>query len=207
MELRDMDIRNALKKRISDEYESDPETLIIDELGLCQGTSRIDIAVINGCMYGYEIKSEKDTLERLPLQIETYNKIFDQIILVTCDNHAQKVMNLVPEWWGIHLVRKTKDNFIEFDEFRSPKNNPLVDLFSIVQLLWRDESIEILKKKGFLKGINGKPRVKIWEKLVEKLDPDELKRNVRDQLKLRVNWRVDQQQKPSDDYSLPFSTS
>jgi hypothetical protein len=191
MQLRDIDIRNTLRKRISNKYQNDSDTLIVDELGLCQGTSRIDIAVINGYMYGYEIKSEKDTLERLPLQIEIYNKIFDEVILVTCDNHIQQVMNLIPEWWGILLVRKTTNNLIEFTEFRSPKNNPLVDLFSIAQLLWRDEGIDILKEKGLVKGIMSKPRLEVWERLVEKLDPNDLKKTVRDHIKIRANWRSD----------------
>lgn len=191
MELRDLDIRNALKKRLTDEYKNDPNTLIIDELGLCQGVSRIDIAVINGRILGYEIKSGKDTLERLPVQIEIYNKVFDEITIVTCENHSRKVMDLIPEWWGIYLVGKAENDPIGFIELRSPKNNPSIDLFSIAQLLWRNESITILKRRGFAKGIISKPRFEAWGRLVKNLNPDELKKSVRDQLRIRANWRSD----------------
>jgi hypothetical protein len=51
--------------------------IIIDELGLCRGTVRVDIAVVNGVLKGYEIKGDQDTLRRLASQAATYNRIFD----------------------------------------------------------------------------------------------------------------------------------
>jgi hypothetical protein len=55
---------------------------IIEELGVVHGKSRIDIAVINGLMHGYEIKSDKDTLQRLPEQMNMYNSVFNKVTLV-----------------------------------------------------------------------------------------------------------------------------
>src|SRR4051812_45593489 len=80
--MRDYDIRQELRQRLRKEHEGDPETLVIEELGLCQGQVRADIAVINGFMHGYEIKSERDTLERLPRQREVYEQCFDAVTLV-----------------------------------------------------------------------------------------------------------------------------
>jgi hypothetical protein len=39
--------------------------LVLDELGIDHGRQRADIAVINGRMTGYEIKSDRDTLAPL----------------------------------------------------------------------------------------------------------------------------------------------
>ncbi|HHY79514.1 MAG TPA: sce7726 family protein, partial [Thermoanaerobacter sp.] len=57
------------------DFISEPDTIFVNELDICFGTARIDVAVINGKMHGFEIKSEQDNLERLPAQIEAYNKI------------------------------------------------------------------------------------------------------------------------------------
>ena len=61
----DANIRSALHAKRLRRARSQPDTLVIDELGLAHAKSRIDVAVINGCIHGYEIKSAKDTLDRL----------------------------------------------------------------------------------------------------------------------------------------------
>ena len=62
---KDLDIRSALHAKRLRRLKAKPDTLVIDELGLAHASSRIDVAVINGCIHGYEIKSAKDTLDRL----------------------------------------------------------------------------------------------------------------------------------------------
>ena len=59
--MRDVDIRRALRTRVRDSDDM-KEALVVDELGLCQGRARIDLAVVNSSLHGYEIKSERDTL-------------------------------------------------------------------------------------------------------------------------------------------------
>ena len=80
--IKDIDIRQVLLKKLSAEYRYDPDTIIIEELGLCQGEARIDLALVNGFIHGYEIKSERDTLERLPSQIEIYCRTLDTVTIV-----------------------------------------------------------------------------------------------------------------------------
>jgi hypothetical protein len=64
--VRDRDVRQALHRKVLKEHHGDANTLVVDELGLRHGTCRVDIAVVNGFIHGYEIKSDADTLERLP---------------------------------------------------------------------------------------------------------------------------------------------
>jgi len=54
-----------------------PDTLIVNELGLADGASRVDIAVINGHICGGEIKAEADSLDRLPRQVEAYGRLVE----------------------------------------------------------------------------------------------------------------------------------
>ena len=68
---KDQDIRSVLNQKLEKKYR-DADTIIINELGLLQGLCRVDVAVINGIIHGYEIKSEADTLERLPLQAKLW---------------------------------------------------------------------------------------------------------------------------------------
>ena len=49
-------IRAAFHGKILRRQHLCPETLVLDELGLMHGRCRADIAVVNGCLIGYEIK-------------------------------------------------------------------------------------------------------------------------------------------------------
>jgi len=189
MKLRDRDVRKILVDKINKIHKHEPDTLIVGELGLCQGISRIDVAVINGFMHGYEIKSEKDSLERLPAQIEVYSKIFDRVTMVTCENHRNKVIEMMPQWWGLAIVNPGKKNKLYIEEIRKNKDNPSVDAFAIAQLIWRDEAIDILKTLGLEKGMLSKSRKDLWHKLSMCVPIDQLKTYVRDKIKIRARWR------------------
>jgi hypothetical protein len=54
-------IREALKRHLNHLHAGDAKLRIIEELGVEHGAARIDIAVINGVLHGYEIKSDRDT--------------------------------------------------------------------------------------------------------------------------------------------------
>ncbi|KNY24774.1 sce7726 family protein [Pseudobacteroides cellulosolvens] len=191
MKTRDIDIRAQLHLNLKHEHAGEHDTLIIDELGLCQGDARIDVAVVNGSIHGFEIKSESDTLERLPGQIDIYNKVLDSITIITGKCHNEGILKLIPEWWGIVIAEKINDDEVSFLVSRQSNPNPQIDPYSVVQLLWRDEALELLRRFELEKGYISKPRNKIWEKLVESFSLEELKYHVREQLKLRKNWRVD----------------
>ncbi len=85
--------------------ENDSNTRIIEEFGSCQGNARVDVAVINGSIHGYEIKSEKDTLKRPPIQKEYYNRTLDFVTLVCEETHLEKAEQIIPNWWGIYKIK------------------------------------------------------------------------------------------------------
>lgn len=81
-ETRDIDIRVALHSKKLNAFRGAPNTLVVNELGLSHAKVRIDVAVINGCVHGYEIKSSLDTLNRLPAQLELYSQCLERLTLV-----------------------------------------------------------------------------------------------------------------------------
>lgn len=188
-EVRDRDIRTALKEELEGTCAGEPDTLIIDEVGLCKGAVRVDIAVVNGTFNGYEIKSERDTLERLPAQQEIYSKTFDTVTIVTSGRHVDKIMEQVPSWWGITQA-VVKEGKIGFRVIRQPVPNPRIDPFSLAQLLWRDEAVTVLKEHGLADRMLSKPRRSLWQKIADNLSIEELREVVRERLKARGNWRV-----------------
>ena len=96
----DLIIRSALKEDLRRRYARNKKLRIIEELGVQHGTARIDIAVVNGTMHGYEIKSDQDTLKRLPEQMDIFNSVFDKMTLIVGKNHLYEAINIVPDWGG-----------------------------------------------------------------------------------------------------------
>lgn len=188
--IRDTDIRQRLHLTELQKYKSNPEVMVIDELGLCQGLTRVDIAVVNGSMIGYEIKSELDTLERLPAQRDLYNKILDYVIIVSYTSHIQYLDDCIPDWWGIIEVKKTEESF-DLISRKKPKKNRQQDNYSIAQLLWKEEALNLLIQLDLATGLKNKPRNVLWNRLAESLSTFKLSKLVRETIRARGNWRAD----------------
>jgi hypothetical protein len=188
--MRDQDIRCSLRQELVAAYGCDSSTLIVDELGICCGMARVDVAVVNGELKGFEIKSEKDTLGRLPAQSDMYGKVFDTMSIVLGLRHLHGAESFLPNWWGIVVADRNEDGFLHLQRVRRESNNTDQDALSIVQLLWRDEALALLHKAGLSAGLRNRPRRYLWEALALNFCLSDLRGVVREQLKLRRNWRV-----------------
>ena len=141
-----------------------------------------------------EYKSEKDNLKRLPLQIQYYNKVFDYVTIVVGRNHLEEVKEMVPEFWGIMEAKNQKGNSLSIKSVRHCKLNPKIEAISLAQLLWKNETLEILERLGKDRGYKSKPRRALWQRLTEVLSLEELNSEVRSYLKNRKGWRTTDQQ-------------
>ena len=184
MKMREIDIRRSLNHEVLSLFPEDKDAIVINEFGICQGEARIDLAVINGSINGFEIKSENDTLERLPSQQEVYNRVLDTITVVTGDKYIDKVTDYIPNWWGI-IRAQQRGKEVRLERIRSCGNNPNIDPFSLVQLLWHREALSILEEYKLANGLRSKPRRYIWHALAENIPVEQLSRIVRETLKKR----------------------
>lgn len=191
--MREAEVRALLTRRLVNEHSDGTDTLIIPELGLCQATARIDIAVINGAMTGWEIKTERDTLKRLPAQAEVYSRVFDRVWLAAAERHIEQAASIVPEWWGV--VRIPTEEGKPFVTVRRAKLNRGIDPQAIVRLLWRTEAYEELDRLGLANGMARAPRTELWDRLASacpaKISRAALRSVVRDRLRDRADWRSD----------------
>lgn len=187
--LADKQIREALYRKKLCRQHYAPDTLVVNELGLMHGKYRADIAVINGHLIGYEIKSDEDTLYRLPEQVKGYSDVFDRVTVVVGMKHADMVSTIVPYWWGIMVVRKGIRGGILFESSRTGQINRDVNLFSVAQLLWKNEVSNILAKFGVPSKKLRLSRSELYHLLVELLNPIDLRHQVRDCLRSRKTWR------------------
>jgi len=188
--MNDSVIRAALKKKVLNHHLKSSSALVIDELGLNHGACRVDIAVVNGKLHGYEIKSDRDTLVRLPEQIRVFNKALDRITLIVGWRHVVSAMRVVPAWWGVSLVERGPRGGIHFTPLRCAQPNPNPDPLALVALLWRGEAVLLLQQFDSAIGIRNRSRSAIYKRLVDAVpDYSSLRSLVCQQLRMRVDWR------------------
>jgi hypothetical protein len=142
--LKDKDIRQPLHDWLLSLHPHDLDTSVIYELKLPRPSARVDVAVVNGELAAFEIKSDADTLSRLPRQIASFSKVFDRICVVTTVRHQANVERYIPSWWGI-AVADTRCGHIDLTFLRKPQLNPAPDQSALLYALHVPELIALLK--------------------------------------------------------------
>lgn len=188
--MRDIDVRDALRRRLAVEHALEPQqTRIVEELGI-HGEVRVDIAVLNGMTVGYELKSARDTLRRLPKQVEWYSKVLDQAHIIVAENHLSNALEIIPDWWGYIVATSGKDGSVHLHDERKARQNPSIDGKTLALLLWRGEALAALEERGLDRGYRSKTRGAMAQRLAEVLPLTELRALVRETLKAREGWRA-----------------
>ncbi len=131
--------------------------------------SKADVVILNGTSTVYEIKSERDTLDRLQTQVDAYRKAFARVNIITGENHINSVLDIVPQDVGILLLN---DRF-QISTIRESVDDPSkVDPDIIFGSLQLTESIRLLESYGI--EIPSLPNTKLYKAVREKfikLDP------------------------------------
>lgn len=192
-------IRTALKRYFAKIYKEYTDVKIIEELGIIHGAVRVDMAVVNGTIHGYELKSDLDTLRRLPEQMKIYNAVLDRITLVVGRNHLYEAIKFIPDWWGIMIAKIINTSgTVTLYNIREAEENPQQDCAAVATLLWREEALNILEGMNKAEGVRSKTKKVIYERLAEVLDVKALRAKVSEILCSRSSWRSEIQYMPSD---------
>ena len=184
----DAKIRTDIRALLPRVFRNADEALLVEEMEICSGKARADMAIISKQLIGVEIKGSKDTLRRLPNQIDQYSRCFDQVVLVVHESHANKAIQLVPNWWGI-VVNSDEKNKMPYSIKRRPELNDNFELESFLMLLWKPE-LEVLCSKL----LNWRPaqrnsKQNLRERLISNAINSQLKEAALGMLRIRKEWR------------------
>ena len=185
-------LSNMLSRELSNQYSSNKIIKIYHEFSIDHGDNRIDIVTVNGDIHGYEIKSDADSLNRLPAQVEAYNRVFGRVTLVAGVSHIYDALFMIPDWWGVILAKGCIDGSVVFSNLRDPLANPSQDMMSVIRLLWRQEVLEALSDMDEAHGVRSKSREYVYKRFVEVADRETIQNTVINKLFNRETWRVGQ---------------
>lgn len=185
--MRERELRQALLGQLLEAHHGEPNTLIRYELGLLHGEVRVDVAVINGALHGYELKSERDSLRRLPRQVEAYSAVLERCTLVVAASHLHHALPLLPAWWGVR-VATSEPGGVALHHQRDALPNPGQQARALTELLWREEVLAALACVGADKGVRSKPIGFLRERLTQAQPLEALGAIVRRTILSRRNW-------------------
>jgi len=90
------------------------------------GNSRVDLCKVNGKSIAYEIKTDLDNPNRLPLQMQNYFLIFEEVYLICSSASLSKLIQFVPLNCGIYIYTQNKFGHYIFKRYRfANKSNVL----------------------------------------------------------------------------------
>lgn len=147
MALDDKQIRQALLK----EFSKNTELEIYQEFVLPSSKARADIVTVGEIFTGYEIKSDKDSLQRLSTQIPEYDIYLEKNYIVVGEKYSSKIKEYILKYWGIIVVSESKkrgaaNNQLKIKTIRKAKKNPLWDFNEFLFFLPANDIKTIVKE-------------------------------------------------------------
>jgi hypothetical protein len=135
-----------------DKHAHQASTTIIHEFEIPRPSARVDVALINGRISGYEIKGSADTLARLADQERSFSSVFERMSLVVASRHVRKAVASVPDWWEI-----IETDGAAFRTRRGGRANPDLNLQNLLHVLTKKE---LLKLQAALTGRSAPPNTR-----------------------------------------------
>lgn len=180
----DSDIRRALRSTLQARYEGS-DALVVDELPIALGYVKLDVAVITGRLDGYEIKSDRDRLDRLERQVKHYAAICDRLTIVTTGRHEAAATARLPAWCGI-VIASSDGAVMHLETRRAPEPNPDWDVVSLLFLLWQNETYELARSYG-MKVPRDMAKGLVHASLARRIAHEHLRADTLDRLRARRN--------------------
>ncbi|MDC5295211.1 sce7726 family protein [Acinetobacter baumannii] len=137
------DIRTALRNWVYKKFELKQNDILINELGFWNKdpestvdcSFRADLALANGRLVGFEIKSQKDSLKRWTSQMMAYNNVFDEIWLCSHGKHLHRALDITDKHIGVLAV----DDSGSITVVRYATENTKLNFYDLSGLLWKEE--------------------------------------------------------------------
>jgi hypothetical protein len=65
------------------------------------GECKADLVILNGTATVYEVKSERDSLQRLQRQVAAYSRVFARVYVLAADTHVPAIQKMVSDEVGL----------------------------------------------------------------------------------------------------------
>lgn len=152
----EQDIKDLIKEKqhlfYSDGITSNPEDIrIFNEKVICQGKCRTDCLVLdrNGTVMGIEIKTERDSTQRLNKQLFYYSQVCKYVYVMCHDKHVPKVEQILKRYKHHHVGIISYINFKGkplVGKYKEATVSPHRSPYHTLNILWKKVLLTMLKQ-------------------------------------------------------------
>lgn len=152
----EQDIKNLIrtKKHMfkDDNITSDIKDIkIFNEKVICQGKCRTDCLVLdrNGTVMGIEIKTERDSTQRLNKQLQYYSLVCEYVYVMCHDKHVPKVEQIIKRYGHKHVGIMSYINFKGkpmVGKYKQATPSPHRSPYHTLNILWKANLLVMLKQ-------------------------------------------------------------
>jgi hypothetical protein len=185
--MRDRDVRKALASTIAARLR-DRDHVLVPEVEIRWSIpARIDALLVNDRISGFEIKSDADSLARLPRQVQAYGSVVERAHLVVGARHQEAATALVPQWWSIWIAAWNGSN-ASVRQIRPGRLNPDVNPLAVTTFLSRSDLTIALRQVGE-RQLSSKPVDTLRALLLGRVGPRGTLAVARSSMLTRADWR------------------
>lgn len=145
--MRDTDVRPALVGAIARQMGQRRHVLVPEVDIRWSIPARLDALLVSNRICGFEIKSDVDSLTRLPRQVEAYGAVVERAVLVVGERHLAAARELVPDWWNIWAAR-WQDDTVRIRKARGGRLNPSLSALAVTSFMTREDLVAALRSRG-----------------------------------------------------------
>lgn len=171
-------LKAAVIDRLFDRAHIDDDAVLISEMTIANWSRRADVVLANGSLWAFEVKSELDSLTRLPGQLDAFTAHFEKVCVVCAPRFEKGAKALIPEGVGLWVAEDDGN----LRERVRPRYTRLTKK-AAVGLMKANELRSLLSCNGFT-GITDVPRSGLVE-LALQLPGSDLASAARDAVKRR----------------------
>ncbi len=129
--------------------------VLINEMVIANWSRRVDLAVANGKLHAYEIKSDSDTLKRLNGQLHAYLARFDKTTVVCAPRFTKNVINTTPNFVEVVEVEKNNSG-ISFRTMRRGALKIVRDKEMLISFLLKPELAALAELKSLASNLSSR---------------------------------------------------
>lgn len=185
--MRDEDIRGALALAVCRRMGNRPHVLVPEVDVRWSVPARLDALLVADRISGFEIKSDVDSLTRLPRQVEAYGMVVERATLVVGQRHREGATALVPQWWSIWLACPRGDA-VAIRQVRRGQLNPGIEPLAVTSFLSREELSDALRLRGHRR-LSSMTIDELRLAVSNELGPKETITLARETMRSRRSWR------------------
>ena len=94
-------LKAAVIDKLYSSSHVDRDAVLISEMVVDNWSRRADVVLANGKLWCFEIKSELDSMSRLPGQIDTFTRSFEKLVVVVASKFEKPARAILPEGVGL----------------------------------------------------------------------------------------------------------